>query len=1434
MEGFKAITIARAAKAKVVKRSIAYLTAILMILTTSFLMFSQAETTWYQLNLSNSNQSFSVNPSVASDSSGNTYMVWQDDVSGNYEIYFRQFSGDAWTPNLITGATNISNTPAAYYPKLGISRSPDVAVDGSGNVHVVWMDFLDGNYDIYYRKYNPSTDTWTPSLSAAPKNISTTYYTSLGPSICTNSSGIHVVWAANERIYYSSSSNGTSWSSAFNVSETMLSSAPKISAGPSNSLNVVWQYYNKISDEPPEYYFDVFYRRFNGSSWEAKKNISNTALAKKNSAAPDVASDSTGIYCVWHEGGTMTAAGSVYFSKSTNGSSWPGGSSIAASANSPAIATGPAGTAYAVYAKNANLYYRKYTGGSWQGEQNLVYSTGQSDLPAVCVDSANNVHVVWQDSSLTSQGSYWDILYKTNMPDTAPPSNPTDFSSPSHTLSTWSSNNAVQVNWSGATDNLSGVYEYCYKWSTSPTTIPDQATDNKTTGTSATSPPLPDSDGWYVHVKTRDSAGNWSSGASHYGPFYIDKTPPSIPPSASSPSHALSTWSANNIITVDWTSATDNLSEVDGYSYQWSNSATTIPDTIKECEEGQRSATSSPLVPDSNSWYLHIRTRDNAGNWSASALHYGPFWIDTTFPPAPIVTSSTHPTPTHWYSNNSPQLSWEEPYDVSGVVGYSYEWDQTSTTVPDSTIEPAGLTKTYTGQADGLWYFHIKAKDGAGAWGQTRHFAVRIDTAAPDTTIDSAPSGTIDYRNPTFAYHGNDPGDLTPPSDMRYSYKLEGYDSNWSTPATDISKQYAELPNGDYIFKVKAVDLANNEDSTPSEQPFTVYIPDSEPPDTFVDTGPVGVIDYRNVDFTYYGTDNQPGMLQYSYMLVGYDADWSSWTTATTKSYTNLANGEYTFKVKAMDLANNEDPTPDTRSFIVYVNNPPETYIDDGPSSMVLGQGPLTFTYHGEDDLTPQADLQYSCMLVGKDLSWSAWTSSKSKTYNNLSLGSYVFKVKAKDDTGLVDLTPAERAFTRGLSQAAKTWYFAEGYTGGGFQEWLTLQNPNGFSANATIEYSFRGGGSKTQSLSVDPKTRATIDVNAVVGSNKEVSVKIYSDQAIIAERPMYFNFNGISGGHNVVGTNEPRNNWYFAEGYTGPGFQEWLTLQNPGLATANVAIEYSFRGGGGTIQTMSVNPKSRSTIDVNAAAGSNKEVSVKISSDQAIIAERPMYFNFNGINGGHDVVGATASNKNWYFAEGYTGPGFQEWLTLQNPNGATANVTIQYSFRGGGGTTQIMSIYPKSRSTVDVNMAAGTNKEVSIKITADQAIIAERPMYFNFNGINDGHDVVGANASDYNWYFAEGYTGSGFQEWLTLLNPNGATANITIQYSFRGGGGKTQTMSIGPNSRSTVDVNTAAGTNKEVSIDIMSDQKIIAERPMYFSFSGIDGGHNVVGYCEP
>ena len=129
-----------------------------------------------------------------------------------------------------------------------------------------------------------------------------------------------------------------------------------------------------------------------------------------------------------------------------------------------------------------------------------------------------------------------------------------------------------------------------------------------------------------------------------------------------------------------------------------------------------------------------------------------------------------------------------------------------------------------TGGAKEVW---VEVKDDAGQTAKSSAnilavWSTPIDTVPPDTFITGGPSGTIDYNDVTFTWNGLD--DASPASELVYSYYLEGYDSDWSDWTLQTSKQYSDLPNGDYVFKVKAKDQTGNVDPTPAERGFTVFI----------------------------------------------------------------------------------------------------------------------------------------------------------------------------------------------------------------------------------------------------------------------------------------------------------------------------------------------------------------------------------------------------------------------------------------------------------------------------------------------------------------------------------------------------------------------------------------------------------------------------------
>ncbi|MBU1669838.1 MAG: hypothetical protein KKF41_01860 [Actinobacteria bacterium] len=385
-----------------------------------------------------------------------------------------------------------------------------------------------------------------------------------------------------------------------------------------------------------------------------------------------------------------------------------------------------------------------------------------------------------------------------------------------------------------------------------------------------------------------------------------------------------------------------------------------------------------------------------------------------------------------------------------------------------------------------------------------------------------------------------------------------------------------------------------------------------------------------------------------------------------------------------------------------------------------------------------------------------------------------------------------------GVQTPNTTWYLAEGATHPGFEEWISIQNPQNTDATVNITYMFPGGGTQPQTVSVGAHSRYTVDVNAAVGPDKNVSAKVESSQPVVVERPMYFMYHGVYPGGSIgAGVTALSTEWFLAEGATHPGFEEWISLMNPGGSSANVKITYMFDGGGTQVQNVTMPPTSRETVLVNDIIGPNRDVSAMVESSQPIIAERPVYFNYQGKwPGGSTQFGATQADSSWFLSEGTTRNNgvdgqFDEWICIQNPGNATAEVDLTYMFTGGGTQAGHVSVPAHSRETVNVDEEVGDNQDVSVQLDSSQDIVVERATYYDYHNTHSGGDAeLGCTAAGKEWYFAEGTTRSGFEEWLTLQNPNAADTAVTITYMFTDGTTQEQSVNLPPNSRTTVGVN--------------------------------------------
>lgn len=332
-----------------------------------------------------------------------------------------------------------------------------------------------------------------------------------------------------------------------------------------------------------------------------------------------------------------------------------------------------------------------------------------------------------------------------------------------------------------------------------------------------------------------------------------------------------------------------------------------------------------------------------------------------------------------------------------------------------------------------------------------------------------------------------------------------------------------------------------------------------------------------------------------------------------------------------------------------------------------------------------------------------------------------------------------------GSTAPATDWFLAEGCTDYGFDTFVLIQNPSGELAQTTVTFMKEDGSCRELMCTVAPYARYTVTVSGVSGMERcEFSTRVSSSRPVVVERSMYFDYNGIREGHNSQGLTYLSTEWYFAEGYTTGPFDTYILLVNPSEQTANVVMALMGEEGVRSEIPLEVSPRSRRTVAIDRIKGwSQREFSIEIRSDQPVAAERAMYFEYNGITGGHGAVGFVAPATEWYLAEGYTADEFDTYLLVSNPNPEPADLLVRFMMKGGRYRDRMYHLPARSRFTIKVDDEPGLSAdEVSMVMASSRPVVAERSMYFRYQGKAGGSCAPAVQGPAAKWYFAEGYTG--------------------------------------------------------------------------------------------
>jgi hypothetical protein len=251
-------------------------------------------------------------PEIAVDGTGNIYTVWTDYRNGDPDIYFASSSdrGKTFSPSIRINDDGAGNTQI----------HPDIAVDGSGNIYITWQDGRNDLYDVYFTNSSDGGITFSPNrvVDSAPFGESQEY-----PSVAVDDIGtIFIGWADDEgtgdwNIYCSNSTDGgQSFSSGVKVNDDITTADQKtarMTASGNGEVFIVWE------DERNEIWRDVYFAKSvdGGNSFLPNVRVDDTLLGI-SVRDPEIAIDnSQNIYVTWTD--NRNSDFDVIFTNSTDG-----------------------------------------------------------------------------------------------------------------------------------------------------------------------------------------------------------------------------------------------------------------------------------------------------------------------------------------------------------------------------------------------------------------------------------------------------------------------------------------------------------------------------------------------------------------------------------------------------------------------------------------------------------------------------------------------------------------------------------------------------------------------------------------------------------------------------------------------------------------------------------------------------------------------------------------------------------------------------------------------------------------------------------------------------------------------------------------------------------------------------------------------------------
>ncbi|MFC2088997.1 T9SS type A sorting domain-containing protein, partial [Calditrichota bacterium] len=366
------------------------------------------------------NGAYQYSPAIASDGSGNFVITWEDYRNVDSDIYAQRYTSDGSA----LGSNFKVNADASSKEQM----NPAVAVDGSGNFVITWMDLRNSDsffdYDIYAQRYNSNGSALGSNFKV---NADAGSEGQALPAIGVDGSGNFVItWQdyrnGNEDIYAQRySSDGSALGGNFMINDDAGSGLinleqmyPAIAVDFTGNFVITWQ-------DERNGYDDIYAQRYTSSGTALGQNFMiNDDISIRHNNHPAIAVDGGGNFVITWQNDDDIYAQRYTFNGLILGSNFKVNDDTGWYQNYPAVAVDLTGNFVITwednrYGSGADIYAQRYASNGSALGSNFRINDDVGNVwvwqsrPAIAGDGSGNFVITWWDERNGCAGASTDV-----------------------------------------------------------------------------------------------------------------------------------------------------------------------------------------------------------------------------------------------------------------------------------------------------------------------------------------------------------------------------------------------------------------------------------------------------------------------------------------------------------------------------------------------------------------------------------------------------------------------------------------------------------------------------------------------------------------------------------------------------------------------------------------------------------------------------------------------------------------------------------------------------------------------------------------------------------------------------------------------------------------------------------------------------------------